>query len=88
MSWRDCSDAEYCAAELFQLLYRDDGVVLGLVLRLRGVENTDAYVYTAEHDTLRPLGACWSDDAARRAVERAVGTDEGVLCLESRPWRT
>ena len=30
MSWRDCSDAEYCDAELFQLLYRDDGVVLYL----------------------------------------------------------
>ena len=42
MSWRDCSDAEYCDAEVFQLLYRDDGVVLGLVLRLRGGENTDA----------------------------------------------
>jgi hypothetical protein len=53
MSWRDCSDAEYCDAELFQLLYRDDGVVLGLVLRLRGGENTDAYVYTAAHDALQ-----------------------------------
>jgi hypothetical protein len=31
---------------------------------------------------LRRLGACWSDDAARRAVERAVGTEEGVLWLE------
>jgi hypothetical protein len=80
MSWRDCSDAEYCDAELFQLLYRDDGVVLGLVLRLRGVENTDAYVYTAAHDALRRLGRCWSDNAARRAVERAVGTEEGA------PW--
>ena len=79
MSWRDCSGAEYCDAELFQLLYRDDGVVLGLVLRLRGAGNTDAYVYTAAHDALRRLGACCSDDAARRAVERAVGTEEGAL---------
>jgi hypothetical protein len=85
MSWRGCSDVEYCDAELFQLLYRDDGVVLGLVLRLRGVENTDAYVCTAEHDALRRLGACWSDDAARRAVERAVGSEEGVLSLDSPP---
>jgi hypothetical protein len=48
-------------------------VVLGLVLRLRGGENTDAYVYTAEHDALRRLGACCSDDVARRAVESAIG---------------
>jgi len=87
MSWRDCSGAEYCDAELFQLRYRDD-VVLGLVIRLRGGENTDAYVYTAAHDALRRLGACCSDDAARRAVERAVGTEEGVLWLESQPGRT
>lgn len=49
-------------------------MVLGLVLRLRGVENTDAYVYTAEHDALRRLGACCSDDAVRRAVEAVIGT--------------
>jgi hypothetical protein len=77
VSWRDCSDAEYCDADLYQLLYRDDGVVLGLVMRLRGGGDTDAYVYAAAHDALRPLSACWSDDAARRAVERAVGTEEG-----------
>ena len=52
-------------------------MVLGLVLRLRGGENSDAYI--AAHDALRRLGACWSDDAARRAVERAVGTEEGAL---------
>jgi hypothetical protein len=70
-------DAEYCDADLYQVLYRDDGVVLGLVLRLRDGKNTDAYIYTAEYDALRRLGARWSDDAARRAVERAVGTEEG-----------
>jgi len=53
MSWRDRSDAEYCDADLYQLLYRDDGVVLGLVMRLRGGEDTYAYVYTAAHDALR-----------------------------------
>jgi hypothetical protein len=74
MSWRDRSDAEYCDADLYQVLYRDDGVVLGLVMRLRGGENTDAYAYIATHDDLRRLGACSSDDAARRAVEAAIGT--------------
>jgi hypothetical protein len=33
-----------------------------LAMRLRGGENTDAYVYTAAHDALRRLGACWSDE--------------------------
>ena len=47
MSWRDRSDAEYCDADLYQLLYRDDGVVLGLVMRQRGAGNT---------------GACWRYD--------------------------
>jgi len=51
-------------------------VVLGLVMLLRGGEDTYAYVYTAAHDALRRLGACWSDDAARRAVERAVAATE------------
>jgi hypothetical protein len=88
MSWRDRSDAEYCDADLYQVLYRDDGVVLGLVMRLRGGEDTDAYVYTAAHDALRRLGACRSDDAARSAVEGAVGSEDGVLWLESRPGRT
>jgi hypothetical protein len=54
-------------------------VVLGLVMRLRDGEDTYAYVYTAAHDALQRLGACWSDDAARRVVERAVGTEEGAL---------
>jgi hypothetical protein len=49
-------------------------MVLGLVMRLRGGENTDAYAYIATHDDLRRLGACSSDDAARRAVEAAIGT--------------
>ena len=34
----------------------------------------DAYVYAAAHDALRRLGACWNDDAARLAVEAAIGT--------------
>ena len=79
MSWRDHSDVEYCDADLYQVLRRDDGVVLGLVMRPRGRGYTYAYVYTAAHDALRRLGACCSDDAARRAVERAVGTEEGAL---------
>jgi hypothetical protein len=35
--------------------------------------------YTATHDALRRLGACPIDDTARRAVERAVGTEEDAL---------
>jgi hypothetical protein len=31
--------------------------------------------YAAAHDVLRRLGACWSDGAARRVVEAAVGTE-------------
>jgi hypothetical protein len=73
MSWRDRSDAEYCDADLYQLLYRDDGVVLGLVMRMPGSHDTYAYAYIATHDDLHRLGACSSDDAARRAVEGAIG---------------
>jgi hypothetical protein len=73
-------------------LVRDDGRLLGgSSLPARGAGaglDTDAYVYTAAYDALRRLGACWSDDAARSAVERAVGTEEGMLWLESRPGRT
>jgi hypothetical protein len=83
VSWRDCSDAEYCDADLYQLLYRDDGVVLGLVLRLRGGGHTDAYFYAAAQDALRRLGACCSDEAARLAVEKAVGTEDGAPCSSS-----
>ena len=74
MSWRDCSDAEYCHADLYEVLYRDDGVVLGLVMRMPDSHDTYAYTYIATHDDLRRLGACSSDDAARRTVEAAIGT--------------
>jgi hypothetical protein len=47
------------------------------VLRLE--DGQDTYAYTMTRDVLRRVSACWSDDAARRAVERAVGTDEGAL---------
>ena len=60
-----------------QVLYRDDGAPLGCVLRLKGSQDTYAYTTTG---ALRRLGACRTDDAARRAVERAVGTEEGA------PW--
>jgi hypothetical protein len=73
-SWRDHTD-EGC--ELCQVLYRDDGAPLGYVLRLVGGEATDAYTTTG---VLRRLGACPTDDAARRAVEHAVGTEEGGAC--------
>jgi hypothetical protein len=81
MSWRDSEDAKGC--DMHQALYRDDGELLGMVLRLHGGEDT--YAYTVTPIGLRRLGACWSDDTARRAVERAVGTEEGVLWLERVP---
>jgi hypothetical protein len=46
-------------------------------MRRRGGGDTDAYVYAAEQDALRRLGACCSDESARFAVEQAVGTEEG-----------
>jgi hypothetical protein len=64
-------DCETC-----QVLYRDDGVPLGCVLRLHGGEATYAYTTTG---ALRRLGSCATDDAARRAVESAVGTEDGAL---------
>jgi hypothetical protein len=43
-------------------------------MRMPGSHDTYAYAYIATHDDLRPLGARSSDDAARRAVEAAIGT--------------
>ena len=52
--------------DMCQVLYRDDGAPLGCVLRPpNGGEATYAYTTTG---ALRRLGACSSDDAARRAV--------------------
>jgi hypothetical protein len=48
-----------------QVLYRDDGAPLGCVLRPHGGEATYAYTTAG---ALRRLGACPTDDAARRAV--------------------
>ena len=67
--------------------YCDDGVVLGLVMWLRGGADTYAYVYTAARDALRRLGACWSDDAARRAVEgRARSRHRGGRAVVTEEW--
>ena len=79
MSWRDQA-TEDC--DLYQALYRDDGAPLGVVLRLHGGDAT--YAYTMTYDALRRLSACPTDDAARRAVEQAVGTEEGALVAASR----
>jgi hypothetical protein len=51
--------------------------VLGCVLRLEG--DPSIYANTVTHDALRRLGAHPTVDAARRAVERAIGTEEGEL---------
>jgi hypothetical protein len=74
MSWRDELNP---GCDLHQVLYRDDGEVLGCVLRLEG--DPSIYAHTVTHDALRRLGAHPTVAAARRAVERAVGTEEGAL---------
>jgi hypothetical protein len=71
MSWRD-KPTEDC--EMCRVLYRDHGAPLGCVPRLYGGSSTYAYTTTG---ALRRLGACTTDDG--RAVERAVGTEEGAL---------
>jgi hypothetical protein len=67
-------DCEFC-----HVLYRDDGVPLGCVLRLHDGDSAYAYTITS---ALRRLGACSSDDAARGAVEHAVGTERTRCCGE------
>jgi hypothetical protein len=54
MSWRDSEDAKGC--DMHQALYRDDGELLGMVLRLHGGEDT--YAYTVTPIGLRRLGEC------------------------------
>ena len=82
MSWRDELNP---GCDLHQVLYRDDGEVLGCVLRLEG--DPSIYAHTVTHDALRRLGAHPTVDAARRAVERAIGTEEGELWLFERVTR-
>ena len=74
MSWRDEFNP---GCDLHQVLYRDDGEVLGCVLRLEG--NPSIYAHTLTRDALRRLGAYPTVAAARRAIERAIGTEEGEL---------
>jgi hypothetical protein len=54
-------------------------------MRMRGGQDT--YAYTATQHVLRRLGVCSSDEAARRAVEAVVGTEEGTPLLMHRPAR-
>jgi hypothetical protein len=63
--------------DLHQVLYRDDGEVLGCVLRLEG--DPSIYAHTLTRDALRRLGAHPTVAAARRVVEHAIGTEEGEL---------
>jgi hypothetical protein len=74
MSWRDELNP---GCDGHQVLYRDDGEVLGCVLRLEG--DPSIYTNTLTPDALRRLGAHPTVAAARRAVERAIGTEEGEL---------
>jgi hypothetical protein len=77
MSWRNHSDDKDC--DPYHVLYRDDGVALGCVLRIPGGHSTHAFAYIATHDVLLPIGACSSDEEARRAAEHAAGTEDGAL---------
>jgi hypothetical protein len=74
MSW---SDELNPSCDLHQALSGDDGEVLGCVLRLEG--DPSIYAHALRHDALRRLGAHPTVDAARRAVERAIGSEEGEL---------
>jgi hypothetical protein len=78
MSWRDQTDG---LCDMCQVLYRDDGVPLGYVVRYKGASRTWAYVV---YGTLREaeaagaptgqvhhLGPSASDEVARHAVEEA-----------------
>ena len=67
------SDELNPGCDLHQVLYRDDGEVLGCVLCLEG--DPSIYAHTLTCDALRRLGAHPTAAAARRAVERAVGTE-------------
>ena len=68
--------------------WRDElnpGCDLHQVLRLEG--DPSIYAHTVTHDALRRLGAHPTVDAARRAVERTIGTEEGELWLFERVTR-
>jgi hypothetical protein len=71
--------------DLHQVLYRDDGGGARCVLRLEG--DPSIYAHTVTHDALRRLGAHPTVDAARRAAERTIGTEEGELWLFERVTR-
>ena len=59
------------------LLYRDDGEVLGCVLRPEATPRSTPALDA--RDALCRLGAHPTVAAARRAVERAIGAEEGEL---------
>ena len=65
MSWRDETQSRL---HLHQVLYREDGEVLGCVLRLEG--DPSIYAHTSTRDALRRLDAHPTVAAARRAVGR------------------
>jgi hypothetical protein len=67
-SWRDKTDDD---SLLCQHLHRD-GACLGLVVRYHADGPTYAWWRRSGADVIR-IGACSSDQAARAAVERALG---------------
>jgi hypothetical protein len=80
MTWRDTSNEE--GAVLSQILCRDDGRLLGMIIRYDEDAPTYAWVVVGirrdstpdhPHYHARRLGARSTDQAARAAVERALG---------------
>ena len=80
MTWRDTSNEE--GAILSQILRRDDGRLLGMIMRFYEDAPTYAWVAdgvrrdsTPDHPRYyaRRLGARSTDQAARDAVEQALG---------------
>ena len=60
---------EACGGSFYERLVRDDGLVLGCILRFGRDEPTYAHVIG------RRLGAFSGDQAAREAVQRALEVD-------------
>jgi len=68
MSWRDELNP---GCDLYQVLYRDDGEVLGVCCRLEG--DPSIYAHTLTRDALRRLGARRRSQARGRARDRHRG---------------
>ena len=64
-TWRDAPNDE--DAVLSQVLYRDDGRPLGMIMRYYEDAPTYAWVRVSSDRFFKRLGACSTDQAARNA---------------------